>query len=183
MDGSSRVVDAMLVRDGRLEELGSNRAIGDKITSSVRVIDLGGRTVVPGFIDAHSHFPVPGVRQVSVDLSPPPIGTTGTIEVLLNKIAAQAKLQSSDDWLLGFNYDNTVLANGEHPTRKQLDSVAPDHPVYLWHNSGHMGVANSRALALLSIDESTAPASNVLLGRDSETGKLNGLLQLSLIHI
>ncbi len=177
MDGNSRVVEAMLVRDGRLEDLGTNRAIGDKITSSVRVIDLGGRTVLPGFIDAHSHFPVPGVRQVSVDLSPPPVGTTDTIEVLLNKIAAQVKLQSSDDWLLGFNYDNTVLANGEHPTRKQLDSVAPDHPVYLWHNSGHMGVANSRALALLSIDESTAPASNMLLGRNSETGQLNGLLQ------
>lgn len=177
MDANNRVVQAMLVEGGRISELGTTSAIGDKITSSTRVTNLHGRTVVPGFIDAHSHFPASGIRAVSVDLSPPPTGTTDSLENLLDQLSQATKHSSRQDWLLGFNYDNTVLTNGEHPTRNQLDRVAPDHPVYLWHNSGHMGVANSQALSRLSIDESSIAPAGGVLGRDQQTGLLNGLLQ------
>lgn len=177
MDTESRVVQAILVENGRITELGTTRAISDKFTPSVQVIDLQGRTIVPGFVDAHSHFPASGIRAVSVDLSPPPTGTTDSLENLLYQIAQAVQNQRSKGWLLGFNYDNTVLGEGKHPTRLQLDAVASDHPVYLWHNSGHMGVANSKALARLSIDENSKAPEGGVIGIDHQTGLLNGLLQ------
>jgi len=177
MDADSRVVQALLVKDGRISELGTTSSIMNKVSASVRVIDLQGRTLIPGFVDAHSHFPASGISAVSVDLSQPPIGVTDSLQGLLDQIALAAKSRSGSEWLLGFNYDNTALRNGKHPTRQQLDAVAPDHAVYLWHSSGHMGVANSKALSLLGIDEnSVAPAGGVY-GRDLQTGLLNGLLQ------
>lgn len=179
MNPNDRVVEAMLVEDGRITALGTNSAIKSQITASDRVIDLQGHTVLPGFIDAHSHFPASGIRAVSVDLSPPPTGTTNTIEILLSRVADATTNRDKDEWLLGYNYDNTVLSQGKHPTRQQLDAVAPEHPVYLWHNSGHMGVANSRALQLLNIDENTVPTASGVIGRDVQTGLLNGLLQES----
>lgn len=177
MDANSLVAQAMLVRNGRISDIGSTSAIRDKITAAVKVVDLQGRTVIPGFVDAHSHFPATGIRAVSVDLSPPPTGTTNTLQGLLDQISHAAANSKQSNWLLGYNYDNTVLLNGEHPTRKQLDAVAPEHPVYLSHNSGHMGVANSRALSLLSIDENTVAPAGGFFGRDWQTGLLNGLLQ------
>lgn len=177
MDPNNLIAQAMLVKKGQISDLGSTRAIKDKITASVRVVDLQGRTVIPGFVDAHSHFPATGIRAVSVDLSPPPTGSTDTLEGLLDQIAKAVVSSDKSDWLLGYNYDNTALTGGEHPTREQLDAVAPDHPVYLWHNSGHMGVANSRALSQLSIDENTVAPFGGVIGRDRQTGLLNGLLQ------
>lgn len=177
MDSYNPNAQAMVVYKGRISELGSSSAIRDKITASVRVVDLKGRTVLPGFVDAHSHFPASGIRAVSVDLSPPPTGTTDTMQGLLDQVAQAVVDRTKSDWLLGYNYDNTALLNGEHPTRKQLDVVAPDHPVYLWHNSGHMGVANSRALTLLSVNENTVAPAGGVIGRDAQTGLLNGLLQ------
>lgn len=177
MDSNNRVVQALLVQDGRISDLGTTRAISDKITGSVQVIDLQGLTLIPGIVDAHSHFPASGIRNVSVDLSPPPVGKTNSLPVLLEQISEATKRTDTSDWLLGFNYDNTVLANGEHPTREQLDLIAPDHPVYCWHNSGHMGVANSQALLRLAINENSVAPVGGSLGRDKETGLLNGLLQ------
>ena len=179
MDANRLVVQAMLVQGGRISELGSTRAIVDKISASTRVVDLQGQIVIPGIVDAHSHFPAAGIRSVSVDLSPPPIGATNTLQKLLDQIASASAQSRKKDWVLGFNYDNTSLPDGLHPTREQLDAVAPDHPVYLWHSSGHMGVANSAALARLSIDEKTAVSADGFIGRDKKTGLLNGLLQES----
>ena len=177
MDDNNRVVQAMSIIAGRIDALGSNEHITANITSSTEVIDLNGNTLLPGFVDAHSHFPASGVSAVSIDLAPPPIGDANTLEQLLERLVKAAQTTAERDWLLGFNYDNTAFADGKHPTRVQLDAAVPDHPVYLWHSSGHMGVANSKALARLGIDEDSVAASDGTFGRDINTGKLNGLLQ------
>jgi len=170
-------VQAMSIIAGRIDALGSNDHIIAKITSSTTVIDLDGNTLLPGFVDAHSHFPASGVSAVSIDLAPPPIGDTDTLELLLDRLAKAAQTNNSRGWLLGYNYDNTAFDDGEHPTRNELDEVVPNQPVYLWHSSGHMGVANSKALALLGIDDGSVPESDGTYGRDINTGRLNGLLQ------
>jgi len=177
MDDENRVVQAMSIVAGRIHDLGSTEHIIANITSSTEIVDLNGHTLLPGFVDAHSHFPASGIRAVSVDLAPPPIGNTHTREQLLDRLVREAQTSNNGDWLLGFNYDNTAFDDGEHPTLIELDAAVPDQPVYLWHSSGHMGVANSKALELLGIDESSVSASNETYGRDISTGKLNGLLQ------
>lgn len=177
MDAQNTVAEAMLIVNGKISLIGDADKITAALNPGTKLLDLGGRSVLPGFVDAHSHFPSSGLRSISIDLSPPPIGNVATIDVLLAAVSQAVSQSDEDDWLLGLNYDNTALAGGVHPTRAQLDSVAPDHAVFLWHNSGHMGVANSVGLARLGLsDQSLAPFGGAY-GRDINTGKLNGLLQ------
>ncbi len=181
LDASNSVAQAMIVNDGRIEYVGTDdearlqlEALAD---SDATVVDLQGATVMPGFVDGHSHFPSGGIASVAVDLSPPPAGDVTTLETLLEKIELAAKDTDSDDWVLGYNYDNTVYNTGAHPTREQLDAVAPNRAVYLWHNSGHMGVANSVALSRLSKNNPRHWEGRAGVIRDHSTGKLTGLLQ------
>jgi len=176
MDGESRVVEALLVRRGRIDALGTREAILARRPFGTRVIELDGATLLPGFIDAHGHFPVSGLAVASVDLAPPPLGEVGDVATLLARIGDAAEEAPGEGWLLGFNYDNTALADGRHPTRDALDRVSGGHPVYLRHGSGHMGVANSRALAALGIEEADVAVVGGVLGRDA-AGRLDGLLQ------
>jgi len=177
MSVNNDVVEAMYIVGGRIHTIGGNALVESVMDSKTRVIDLQGRTLLPGFIDAHSHFPASGIRAVSVDLAPPPIGQTGSIDELLRRVQQAAEKQTDGAWILGYNYDNTALSGGEHPTRKQLDEIAPEVPVYLYHSSGHMGVANSKALEALSIDENSVVPFGGTYGVDRLTRKLNGLLQ------
>lgn len=178
LNAENDVVEAMLVEAGRITALGSTAYISSLTDSNTQVVDLQEGVLLPGFVDAHSHFPASGIRAISVDLSPSPIGETDSVAVLMSKIQRAAEAQpNKKSWILGYNYDNTSLGNGQHPTRAQLDSVVSTQPVYLWHSSGHMGVANSMALEALSINEGSVAPFGGHYGVDPLTGKLNGLLQ------
>lgn len=177
MDEKNSVAQAISVRDGVIEAVGSDRMIRQMIKANSQVTDLQGKTLIPGFIDAHSHFPVSGLNAISADLSPPPTGKIQTIGQLLQRILQKAETTPPGEWVLGFGYDDSSLMEQRHPTRLELDQIAPDHPVYLWHSSGHMGVANSVALKKIGIDETTPNHPGGVIGRDAKTGLLNGLLQ------
>ncbi len=169
---------AMLVRKGRIIAVGDEASVLEKASKSVEVVDLNGKTVVPGFVDAHSHFPVSGLSAVSVNIAPPPIGPGSSKEAVIAAIAKaipNKKPGKKPPFILGFNYDNTAFSHPVHPTRQELDAISGGYPVYLWHSSGHLGVANSVALERLNIDESTPEVKGGARGRDL-SGKLNGLL-------
>lgn len=176
MNGNGTVVEAMQVQRGRIVALGTTTEIDRRAPADVTRVDLRDRAVLPGFIDAHSHFPVSGLADVSVDLSAPPLGVIASRRDLLARLARAVRERPTSGWLLGFNYDNTAFVDGRHPTRAELDSVVTDRPMYLWHSSGHMGVANSAALAALGLDEHSVTTAGGVIGRDSD-GRLDGLLQ------
>lgn len=174
-------VEAVLLRGGRIASVGTRAELESLSPAFTRVLDLQGRHVLPGFIDAHSHFPSSGLSRAFLDLSPPPVGAVDSLQYLLSQIAHAASKRSAGEWVLGFNYDDSALDIRRHPTRIELDRVAPDHPVYLWHRSGHMGVANSRALAELGYrdrqpGDPVQGGSRGQPGRDLQ-GRLSGLLQ------
>jgi len=194
MDASRSRATAVLLVGRRVAAVGAS---GDMLARSIpgtTIVDLGGKTLMPGFIDAHSHFPASHMATTGLDLAAPPVGTVDTIATLLARISAAATIRGNNAWLLGFNYDDALLREGRHPTRIELDAAAPHNPVYLSHSSGHMGVANSRALSALGIDwqspdvnlsvqlndqqsaERTNNAAHALIGRDT-SGLANGLLQ------
>ncbi|MEH6578129.1 MAG: amidohydrolase [Amphritea sp.] len=177
MNPQNSIAQAVSIRGGVIEAVGSNQEIRQLIDADSRITDLQGKTLIPGFIDAHSHFPVSGLNAISADLSPPPIGKTGTIDQLLDKIHQRSETTSPGEWILGFGYDDSSLAEQRHPTRQELDAISSEHPVYLWHSSGHMGVANSAALTKIGIDEETPNPPGGVIGRDAGTGIFNGLLQ------
>ena len=176
MNPAGRVAEALLVERGRIVAVGTRADIERRLRPGTRVVDLDGGALVPGFVDAHGHFPASGLDVVGVPLAPPPLGAIATRDALLARVAEASAALPEGDWLLGFGYDNTAFADARHPTRDELDRVAGSRPVYLHHVSGHMGVANSRALAALGIDEDVAPIGGGIHGRGID-GRLDGLLQ------
>ena len=177
MDESSRIVEAISVRKGLIEAVGSTDEIMAGITNATEVVDLHGRTLLPGFIDAHGHFPGSGLTSISANLHSPPIGDKTTMAEVLDSLRAEAAKRAPGEWVGGWGYDDTLLAEMRHPTRDELDSVSTEHPIAAVHVSGHMLVANSLALELAGIDEETPNPEGGVIVKDPSTGKLTGLLE------
>jgi predicted amidohydrolase YtcJ len=111
---------------------------------STRVVDLGGRTVVPGFVESHCHFLTTGLTLRQVDARTPP---NGTIADLIARVREFARAVPAGDWILGWGYDDTLIGDARALSRHDLDAAAPDHPVYIRHVSGHLSYTNGAALA------------------------------------
>lgn len=177
MDADNRIAEALLIDGGRIVAVGSDAAIAELIDDHTRVTDLQGKTLMPGIIDAHGHFPGSGLAALAADLNSPPIGDTADMAQLLERVAAQLDKTTSDQWVMGFGYDDTAIEEMRHPSRAELDAISAEQPIFLWHISGHMGVVNSAALAQLGIDASTPDPEGGTIVRDPESGEPNGLLQ------
>ncbi|MEM7091901.1 MAG: amidohydrolase [Actinomycetota bacterium] len=145
---------------------------GDFADTAAPVIDLGGRTVVPGFNDAHNHMGGYGASLNEVSLHP---GNVRSVEEVVAAIAARAAEVPAGVWVIGAGYDDNKLAERRHPTRRELDAVSPDHPVLLNHNSGHFCVVNTAAMRLARIGEVAVPEGGVV--SLDEHGEPNGLLE------
>ncbi len=166
MDGDGSIFQALSVRGERIDQLGSDEDIMALADGNTIVTDLQGQTLMPGFVDAHGHFPGSGMGVVFVDLNSPPIGTVHSIAELQERLRANLSGKDDDKLLGGFGYDDTLLAENRHPTRDDLDAVSTAVPIYIMHVSGHMGVGNSRMLELLSIDaDSPDPVGGVIVRR------------------
>jgi predicted amidohydrolase YtcJ len=182
MDGESRVVEALATEGERIVAVGSDADLRPFIEDGARVVDLQGRALLPGFIDAHGHFPGAGIYAVLVDLNSPPIGDVDDIEGLVARLAARAARSDPGDWVVGMGYDDTLLAERRHPTRADLDRASGDHPVAAWHISGHLASANGLALERLGIDRSTPDPEGGRIRRDAATGEPDGVLEESAVE-
>jgi len=138
-----------------------------------RVIDCQGRTVVPGFNDAHCHVFSFVRKLLSLDLSPSAVGSISDIKVAISR---QAQNTPRGRWITGTDYNEFYLAEKRHPTRRDIDEVAPYHPVMLTHRSLHACVLNSLALSLVGITGETPEPPGGLIDRDIGTGEPNGIL-------
>lgn len=176
MEANSPVAEAVFIEQDRISAVGSNEDIQALIRDDTLVHDLQGKTLLPGFIDAHGHFPGSALGVLNVDLNSPPIGHIENMAQLISALKAKAADTAEGEWVFGVSYDDTLLTELRHPTLAELDAAIPDHPVFLWHISGHMGVANSAAFALAGIDENTADPEGGVFVRD-ENGQLTGLME------
>jgi predicted amidohydrolase YtcJ len=177
MDASNPVAEALSVRGERIQNVGTTEEIMAQVDDETEVMDLHGRTLMPGFIDAHSHFPGSGLAVIAADLNSPPIGDKRTIADVLAALREQAAKTEPGKWVSGFGYDDTALAENRHPTREELDSVSTEHPVVAMHISGHMLVANSAALASVGISAETPDPEGGVIGRLPGSREPNGLLE------
>lgn len=110
MDADNSIVEAVAVREDRIEAVGSTEEIMALAEADSEVVDLRGRTLMPGFIDAHGHFPGSGLKVVAADLNSPPIGTLTTMDEVLAALKEQAAITPAGKWVSGFGYDDTLLA-------------------------------------------------------------------------
>ena len=174
MDPGNPQVDAMLVKRGEIVALGDSDALRDQVSRDVRVVDLQGGMLMPGFIEAHGHFPGEGLSAVAVDANSPPIGDLDSIATLLERLRTLAQ-RRPDGTLMAFGFDDTTVSDQRYPTRAELDTVSDSRPIMVMHISGHLGVVNTAALKAMSITENVQDPPGGYYGRDSE-GRLNGLL-------
>ena len=167
---------ALSARNGRITDIGSNDRILARKSKSTKIIDLHGRTVLPGFHDSHVHLLNYGMLLRTLDLS-----GSRSIEEVKRRVATWTKNSSPNTWVLGRGWDDEKLRDRRYPTRDDLD-LASSNPVFLKRICGHVAVANSAALSLAGIDHQTASPRGGQIVRDSQ-GKPNGLLKESAIEL
>jgi predicted amidohydrolase YtcJ len=180
MEGSKPAfVQALAVRDGKIAYVGT-RAGADALKGpSTRVVNLQGKTLLPGFIDAHSHLLNYADSLVQADLNPPPNGDVSSIAAIIDKLRQLKAQMHADDttWLIGQGYVQDELAEKRHPTAADLDAAFPTNPVLLVHGSGHMLVANSAALKIAGITAATPDPEGGTIIRIPGTREPEGLIQ------
>ncbi|MHB8645865.1 MAG: amidohydrolase [Thermomicrobiales bacterium] len=164
--------EAVLVRGDRIVAVGFADEMRALAAPGARIVDLAGRTLLPGFNEAHNHMLSFGLSLAQVDCRAP---GCATIPELQQRVAARAAETPGGAWVLGCGYDDQSLAERRHPTRYDLDAVAPDHSVVITNASGHLCVANSRALALSGITGDTEPPEGGGIVRGAD-GNPTGLL-------
>lgn len=166
MDNSK--VTAVAVRGDRIVATGDQAEIIQLQDDSTRLVELGDRALLPGFIDAHGHFGAVATSSALLDLSSPPVGTVETIDDIVTAI--QNWIENNDvpdgQLIYGFGYDDSLLAEQRHPNRDDLDRASTSHPIVIRHVSGHLNAANSMALAQSRITaESQSPQGGVIRRR------------------
>jgi len=160
---------AVAISRGRILAVGSDADVLHLATAGSRKINLGGKTVLPGFIDAHSHPAMAGgmhLRMVDCDLR--------SISAIQAALRERATKTPAGEWVLGFKYDDTKTSDGRPLSISDLDAAVPDHPVQIEHRGGHTAYCNSLAFQKAGISDKTPDPAGGKIDHDPATGKLNG---------
>src|SRR5712691_196306 len=161
--------EAVAISGGRFLGVGSNDEILALAAGGAKKIDLGGNTVLPGFIDAHSHPAEAGLdhlRMVDCDLR--------SIADILSALRKRATETPAGGWVLGFKYDDTKTSDGRPLMLADLDGAVPDHPVFVEHRGGHTAWVNSLAMKMVKVDDKTPDPAGGKYDHDPVTGHLTG---------
>jgi predicted amidohydrolase YtcJ len=169
---------ALAIADGKIIAVGDEADVLRLKGPNTEVSDLRGRTLVPGFVDGHSHFASAVDVQVQALCASPPAGPCASVADVvaqLQKLRARRTI-APGGFVIGFGYDPDLLAEKRGPTRQELDAAFPDNPVILVHVSGHGAMLNSRALARFNISAATPTPSGGVIGREPGGNEPSGLL-------
>ncbi len=180
MNDTAPSAEAVAVKDGRILAVGSLSDLSVHQGEETETYDLEGRAMLPGFVDSHGHVVMGGLQALSANLLAPPDGDVIDIASLQSTLTdwAEENAQAVEQvkMIIGFGYDNAQLKELRHPTRQELDIVSEDLPVVIIHQSGHIGVANSKALELAGITAASEAPPGGVIQRD-EAGEPNGVLE------
>ena len=145
---------------------------------SAKVVDLNGSTLMPGFFDPHGHLFLTTLSVAYLDLSAPPMGKVDSIAKLQGVLKHYIKTRhpKPGEWIIGMNYDDTLLKEKRHPTRKELDDVSIENPIFLLHISSHLAAVNSKAIAEAGLSDASKDPKGGRLRRDAE-GHLSGVVE------
>ena len=182
MNDAQPNAEAVAVRAGRITAVGSRAELLKMKGADTRVVDLQGKTLLPGFVDPHSHISVVGLQAISANMLPPPDGQNASIAQLQETLRSYMKTSPEPQKLgivLGFGYDDSQLKEQRHPTRDELDAVSSTMPIMIIHQSSHLAVLNSAALKQAGITASSVNPQGGVIGRKAGSQEPNGLLEES----
>ncbi|TVR93571.1 MAG: amidohydrolase [Trueperaceae bacterium] len=171
--------EAVAIANGRILAVGTVTELDTLVGPKTRVVELDGRTLIPGFHDAHDHMIGFGLQ---LQMVPTNASATRTIDAIVESLGRRADETPAGAWVRGAGYDDNKLAPSRHPTRADLDRASTDHPIFLRHTSGHMAVVNSCALALIGVNAGTPDPDGGRIVRD-QAGNPTGLLLETAMHL
>jgi len=177
MDATGSRASAIGVKWGKIFRVGHDDNIQELASGETRVIDLDGRTVLPGFIDTHNHLSFYGYLVSSVDCRA--ASGVESIDHIVERLREETGRTPAGEWVKGWGYAHYHLEENRPVTREDLDRVSTEHPIVLIHVSCHAGVANSKALEMFGYSKETPDPPGGELRRDPDTGEPNGILEES----
>ena len=183
MDGS--VVSAVAVIGERIAATGEATELMALQGESTRIIELGDRALLPGFIDAHGHFSAVSLYADLLNLSSPPVGGVSNVDdiVELIRLRIEQRQIPPGDLVYGFGYDDSLLAEQRHPTRDDLDRASTNHPIVIRHVSGHLLVANSMALVNAGVTSATENPSGGIIRRRQGGSEPDGVMEETALRL
>jgi hypothetical protein len=172
-------VSAVAVRGDRIIATGTIESVLEYQGQNTRLIKLGERALLPGFIDAHGHLSIVANEIELLNFSPPPVGTVKTIDdiVRLLQNSIVDKKIPKGEIIFGVGYDDSMLEAKRHPTKTDLDKASNEHPIIIEHVSGHLLVANSLALENAKISSQTTNPQGGVIRRVSGSNEPNGIME------
>ncbi|MEF1309873.1 amidohydrolase [Vibrio mytili] len=179
VNDSAPMTEALAVKNGRILAVGSESELMGLRDDKTRVIDLEGKTMIPGFIDGHGHVFNTGIQALSANLLSAPDGNVNSIAALQQELKSWvAKPENSQHGIiLGFGYDDSQLEEQRHPTRQELDAVSEDVPVLIIHQSGHLATLNTKALELAGWTAESSDPDGGKVRRELDGKAPNGVLE------
>lgn len=171
VDSDDRIVEAVAMKDGRIQAAGSYNELKQLAGSSTKQVDLKGKTVTPGLVDSHLHMQYYG-KQFQDELFDIRFPTVKTRDELIAAIRKKLETAKKGDWTAG----NQGFVMSDPPNRTELDNLAPDNPVFLLHYSGQYAIVNSQALKLAGIGKDTPNPYGGLIAKDPSSGEPTGFL-------
>lgn len=176
MEDDMPFAQAVLIQDGTILAVGSDRQVGSQAEPGCKIEDLQGKTLVPGFIDSHSHMEF---GYLFPHFDAPPAGHIDSVQALGEAVRAylQDNPVKEGRWLVGMGYDNNAFPDKKHPTRWDLDRASTNVPLVIMHASGHVGICNSKVLEICGIHKGTPDPQGGVFGHDPATGEPDGRLQ------
>ena len=172
VDSPNPRAEALAIKNGKFVAVGANKDVEHLAGPGTKVINLAGKTVVPGFIDAHIHVMSTGCKLVSrmVDCELPTIG------LVQEELRLKARETPPGEWVMGFKYDDTKTPEGRMPSRWELDEVSRDHPVIVTHRAGLKSSVNEKGLEEFGVTLDSAGPISGPYEKDPESGEPNGVL-------
>lgn len=162
---------AVAVKNGRILFAGSDREVEKYVGSNTRVVDLKGKTMLPGLTDAHHHLSGVGFREMTLNLE-----GVESLEAFLAKVKTRVNEKQPGEWVTGRGWIETFWSPPVFPTRWDLDKISPNNPVFLDRADGHGAVANSQALKIAGVDKNTASPFGGEISKDKSSGEPNGMM-------
>lgn len=180
MDAFNNVFPAIAIQGDRILAVGGNAEIFALAQKDTQKTDLGGKTVIPGFCDAHGHFLMAAEFYLRVNLNSPPIGGCRTFADCMQLLREKAAITPAGQWVQGYGFDDTLIAEGRFPTHHELDAVTTEHPIFINHISGHLAVLNSLALEKMQITKHTPDPAGGIIRREADNSP-SGVLEESAV--
>lgn len=180
MDMLQPIAETVAIKDGKIFTVGSKNMLNTISTKDTQIIDLEGRTMLPGFIESHTHFALWGSSLEGVNGR---VEQNQTLDVVLKRLRDKAEETPYGKWIEGFGYDDSLFKENRHFNRYDLDKVSTNHPIIMRHFTSHFIVANSKALQIAGITKETDDPEGGKIER-YENGELTGLLiELSAMNL